>query len=106
MAVPDGFQSSTRPVDTFVKQSTVAGITYTGGLNDVATALAKIEPTLNKFIVSKIKEIKEEEVAEAQTEGDQAARRYTKTQRLLFPQGVEIDETSPEFAETLSLIHI
>ena len=102
MAVPDGFQSSTRPVDTFVKQSTVAGITYTGGLNDVATALAKIEPTLNKFIVSKIKEIKEEEVAEAQTEGEQAARRYTKTQRLLFPQGVEIDETSPEFAETVA----
>ena len=101
MAVPQGFQSSTRPIDTFVKQSTVAGIKYTGGLNDVATALAKIEPALNKFIVNKIKEIKEEEVAEAQTEGEEAARKYTKTQRLLFPEGVEIDESSSDFATTI-----
>ena len=97
-----GFQSFTTPRDTFVSQSTQPAINTQDGLSQIAQTLAVIEPTLQKFIVKKIEDIKEEEVAEAQTKGDEAARSYTKKQRLLFPEGVEIDETAPDFAKSVN----
>tara|TARA_R100000655_G_scaffold109528_1_gene164279 strand:+ start:671 stop:4123 length:3453 start_codon:yes stop_codon:yes gene_type:complete len=97
-----GFQSFTTPRDTFISQSTQPAINTQDGLSQIAQTLAVIEPALQKYIVKKIEDIKEEEVAEAQTQGDEAARSYTKKQRLLFPEGVEIDETAPEFAQTVN----
>ena len=101
MAVPEGFESATRLRDTFVTQSTQAAINVTDPLSQVATALATIEPTLQKFIVKKIDEKKDEEVAAGQAKGQEAGRTYTKTEKLLFPQNVEIDETSEEYANSL-----
>ena len=101
MAVPEGFQSFTQPRDTFVQQSTQAAINVTDPLTQVATALATIEPTLQKFILQKIEDKKEEEVAAGQSKGQQAGRVYTKTEKLLYPRNVEIDETSEEYAQSL-----
>jgi len=99
-----GFQSSTTPRDTFVSQSTQPAINTQDSLSQVAQALQTIEPTLQKFIVKKIKDIKEEDVAEAQTEGAKSARNYTRVEKLLFPENVEIDETSQEYATTLNAL--
>ncbi len=104
MAVPEGFQSATTPRDTFVQQSTVAAINITDPLSQVATALATIEPKLQKFIVTKIEDIKEKEVAEAQQKGSAAGRIYSKTEKLLYPQNVEIDETSEDYAKSLNAL--
>lgn len=101
MAVPEGFQSFTQPRDTFVQQSTQAAINITDPLTQVATALATIEPTLQKYIQQKIEDKKEEEVAAGQAKGQQAGRVYTKTEKLLYPRNVEIDETSEEYAQSL-----
>ena len=97
-----GFQSFTTPRDTFVSQSTQPAINTQDGLSQIAQTLSAIQPTLQKFIVKKIEDIRDEEVAEAQIQGDKAARSYTKKQRLLFPEGVEIDETAPDFAESVN----
>ena len=97
-----GFQSFTTPRDTFVSQSTQPAINTQDGLSQIAQTLAVIDPALQKYIVKKIEDIRDEEVAEAQTEGEEAARSYTKKQRLLFPEGVEIDETAPDFAESVN----
>ena len=99
-----GFQSSTTPRDTFVSQSTQPAINTQDSLSQVAQALQTIEPTLQKFIVKKIKDIKEEDVAEAQTAGAKSARNYTRVEKLLFPENVEIDETSQEYATTLNAL--
>jgi len=99
-----GFQSSTTPRDTFVSQSTQPAINTQDSLSQVAQALQTIEPNLQKFIVKKIKDIKEEDVAEAQTEGAKSARNYTRVEKLLFPENVEIDETSQEYATTLNAL--
>ena len=99
-----GFQSSTTPRDTFVSQSTQPAINTQDSLSQVAQALQIIEPNLQKFIVKKIKDIKEEDVAEAQTEGAKSARNYTRVEKLLFPQNVEIDETSQEYAASLNAL--
>ena len=60
MVQPRGFTPSTRPVDTFVSQSTVAPINITSPLNQVAQSLAIIEPALQKYIgcLNEIKRIK------------------------------------------------
>jgi len=99
-----GFQSSTTPRDTFVSQSTQPAINTQDSLSQVAQALQIIEPNLQKFIVKKIKDIKEEDVTEAQTAGAKSARNYTRVEKLLFPENVEIDETSQEYATTLNAL--
>tara|TARA_B100001248_G_scaffold60195_1_gene41299 strand:- start:9023 stop:12109 length:3087 start_codon:yes stop_codon:yes gene_type:complete len=101
MAVPEGFQSYTQPRDTFVQQSTQAAINVTDPLTQVATALATIEPTLQKYILQKIEDKKEEEVAAGQSKGQAAGRVYSKTEKLLYPRNVEIDETSEDYAKSL-----
>ena len=99
-----GFQSFTAPRDTFVSQSTQPAIDTQDSLSQIAQTLSVIEPNLQKYIVKKIKDIKEEDVAEAQTEGAKSARTYTNVEKLLFPETVEIDETSQAYATNLALL--
>ena len=54
------------------------------GLSQIATALSVIEPTLQKYIVKKIEDIKEEDVAEAQTAGAKSARTYTQSRKTFI----------------------
>lgn len=99
-----GFQSFTTPRDTFVSQSTQPAINTQDGLSQIAQTLAVIEPNLQKYIVKKIKDIKEEDVAEAQTAGAKSARTYTNVEKLLFPENVELDETSQAYATSLAAL--
>lgn len=99
-----GFQSFTTPRDTFVSQSTQPAINTQDGLSQIAQTLAVIEPTLQKYIVKKIEDIKEEDVAEAQTAGAKSARTYTQVEKLLFPETVELDETSKAYATSLAAL--
>ena len=99
-----GFQSFTTPRDTFVSQSTQPAINTQDGLSQIAQTLSVIEPTLQKYIVKKIEDIKEEDVAEAQTEGAKSARTYTQVEKLLFPETVELDETSKAYATSLAAL--
>ena len=99
-----GFQSFTTPRDTFVSQSTQPAINTQDGLSQIAQTLAVIEPTLQKYIVKKIEDIKEEDVAEAQTAGAKSARTYTQVEKLLFPETVELDETSQAYATSLAAL--
>ena len=99
-----GFQSFTTPRDTFVSQSTQPAINTQDGLSQIAQTLSVIEPTLQKYIVKKIEDIKEEDVAEAQTAGAKSARTYTQVEKLLFPETVELDETSKAYATSLAAL--
>ena len=99
-----GFQSFTTPRDTFVSQSTQPAINTQDGLYQIAQTLSVIEPTLQKYIVKKIEDIKEEDVAEAQTAGAKSARTYTQVEKLLFPETVELDETSKAYATSLAAL--
>ena len=85
-----GFTSSTRPVDVFVPQSTVAAFpTTTSTLSQVAQSLAVIEPALQKYIGREIDKVKLAEIKEAQSEGERAGNDgYTATEKLLYPKEV------------------
>ena len=97
-----GFQSFTSPRDTFVTQSTQPAINTQDSLSQVAQALSIIEPQLQKFIVSKITDIKETEVAEATAEGKKAGQNYTAQEKLLYPEQIDLETTQGQIAQKLN----
>ena len=74
MVQPRGFTPRTRPIDTFVSQSTVAPINITSPLNQVAQSLAIIEPALQKYIGQEIDKVKAAEIKEAESAGESRYR--------------------------------
>ena len=99
-----GFTSSTRPVDVFVPQSTVAAFpTTTSTLSQVAQSLAVIEPALQKYIGREIDKVKLAEIKEAQSEGERAGNDgYTATEKLLYPKEIDLETTQGQIAQKLN----
>ena len=104
MVQPRGFTSSTRPVDVFVPQSTVAAFpTTTSTLSQVAQSLAVIEPALQKYIGREIDKVKLAEIKEAQSEGERAGNDgYTATEKLLYPKEIDLESTQGQIAQKLN----
>ena len=98
-----GFQSSTTPRDTFVSQSTQPAINTQDALSQVAQALSIIEPQLQKFIVNKITDIKEGEIAEAESAGERAGSDgFTAQEKLLYPTEIDLETTQGQIAQKLN----
>lgn len=103
MVQPRGFTPSTRPVDTFVAQSTVAPINITSPLNQVAQSLAIIEPALQKYIGREIDKVKAAEIKEAESEGERAGTDgFTATEKLLYPEEINLETTQGQIAQKLN----
>ena len=98
-----GFQSFTSPRDTFVTQSTQPAINTQDALSQVAQALSIIEPQLQKFIVNKITDIKEGEIAEAESAGERAGSDgFTAQEKLLYPTEIDLETTQGQIAQKLN----
>ena len=103
MVQPRGFTPSTRPVDTFVSQSTVAPINITSPLNQVAQSLAIIEPALQKYIGQEIDKVKAAEIKEAESAGERAGTDgFTATEKLLYPEEINLETTQGQIAKKLN----
>jgi len=103
MVQPRGFTPSTRPVDTFVTQSTVAPINITSPLNQVAQSLAIIEPALQKYIGQEIDKVKAAEIKEAESAGERAGTDgFTATEKLLYPEEINLETTQGQIAKKLN----
>ena len=103
MVQPRGFTPSTRPVDTFVSQSTVAPINITSPLNQVAQSLAIIEPALQKYIGQEIDKVKAAEIKEAESAGERAGTDgFTATEKLLYPEEINLETTQGQIAQKLN----
>lgn len=103
MVQPRGFTPSTRPVDTFVAQSTVAPINITSPLNQVAQSLAIIEPALQKYIGREIDKVKAAEIKEAESKGERAGTDgFTATEKLLYPKEINLETTQGQIAQKLN----
>ena len=104
MVQPRGFTSSTRPVDVFVPQSTVAAFpTTTSTLSQIAQSLAVIEPALQKYIGREIDKVKLAEIKEAESEGERAGNDgYTATEKLLYPKEIDLETTQGQIAQKLN----
>ena len=103
MVQPRGFTPSTRPVDTFVTQSTVAPINITSPLNQVAQSLAIIEPALQKYIGQEIDKVKAAEIKEAESAGERAGSDgFTATEKLLYPEEINLETTQGQIAKKLN----
>jgi|GEM_PF-4142403 len=103
MVQPRGFTPSTRPVDTFVTQSTVAPINITSPLNQVAQSLAIIEPALQKYIGQEIDKVKAAEIKEAESAGERAGSDgFTATEKLLYPEEINLETTQGQIAQKLN----
>ena len=103
MVQPRGFTPSTRPVDTFVSQSTVAPINITSPLNQVAQSLAIIEPALQKYIGREIDKVKAAEIKEAESAGERAGTDgFTATEKLLYPEEINLETTQGQIAQKLN----
>lgn len=103
MVQPRGFTPSTRPVDTFVAQSTVAPINITSPLNQVAQSLAIIEPALQKYIGREIDKVKAAEIKEAESKGERAGTDgFTATEKLLYPEEINLETTQGQIAQKLN----
>ena len=103
MVQPRGFTPSTRPVDTFVSQSTVAPINITSPLNQVAQSLAIIEPALQKYIGREIDKVKAAEIKEAESAGERAGTDgFTATEKLLYPEEINLETTQGQIAKKLN----
>ena len=98
-----GFQSFTSPRDTFVTQSTQPAINTQDSLSQIAQALSIIEPQLQKFIVNKITDIKEGEIAEAESAGERAGSDgFTAQEKLLYPTEIDLETTQGQIAQKLN----
>ena len=105
MVQPRGFSPSTRPVDTFVGQSTVAPINITSPLNQVAQSLAIIEPALQKYIGSEIDKVKAAEIKEAESAGERAGTDgFTAQEKLLYPDEINLETTKGQIAQKLNTL--
>ncbi len=103
MVQPRGFTPSTRPVDTFVSQSTVAPINITSPLSQVAQSLAIIEPALQKYIGQEIDKVKAAEIKEAESAGERAGSDgFTATEKLLYPEEINLETTQGQIAKKLN----
>tara|TARA_Y200000002_G_scaffold20298_1_gene15612 strand:- start:3443 stop:6544 length:3102 start_codon:yes stop_codon:yes gene_type:complete len=104
MVQPRGFTPSTRPVDTFVPQSTVAAFkTTTSPLFQIAQSLAIIEPALQKYIGREIDKVKAAEIKEAESKGERAGNdEYTAQEKLLYPKEIDLESTQGQIAQKLN----
>ena len=104
MVQPRGFTPSTRPVDTFVPQSTVAAFkTTTSPLFQIAQSLAIIEPALQKYIGREIDKVKAAEIKEAESKGERSGNdEYTAQEKLLYPKEIDLESTQGQISQKLN----
>ena len=98
------FRSRVQRTDPFTTPSVVAPINLNSPLSQIAQSLSIIEPSLQKLIVKKIQDIKQDETVQGFQKGQQAGTNYMAQAELLYPKETELDDTTGQIANKLAAL--